>query len=133
MRREITATFQISSEHLSSAELLQRSGLTAAVAHNRGEPISGRQGSRAFTQSILRVDSRLSNQSSVAEHLGYLVSVIQQHSAGIRSLPPECGREIWFKISHDQGQLGLELPADLLSALAPLNVSILFDIYAGSA
>jgi hypothetical protein len=129
MTIEVSASFQISSEQMSGAKLLQLSGLTAAVVHNKGESISSRQGSHAYAQSIVRIDSALSDESSVSEHLEYLVSVVEKCSVCIAQLPPECGREIWFKISYEQGQLGLDLPAHLLSILAPLDISIMFDIY----
>lgn len=129
MDAEVSASFQIGSETLSAAELLQRTGLVASEAHNKGDPVSPRQGAHAYKQSIVRVDSALSGSSSVLEHLEHLVATIGKSAQEIARLPPECSREIWFKVSHGSEQLGLELPALILSTLAPLKISIYFDIY----
>jgi hypothetical protein len=126
---EVSASFQIGSESLSAAELLQRTRLAASEVYNKGDPISPRQGSRAYKQSIVRVTSSLPGSSSLMEHLEHLVAAIEKSAPDIARLPPECSREIWIKVSHGSEQLGLELPARVLSTLAPLNVSIYFDIY----
>jgi uncharacterized protein DUF4279 len=129
MRREVTASFQITSEMTSGDELRRRSGLSTGVIHNQGDPIAQRTGSRVYSQSILRIDSTLSCDSSISEHLANLLSIIEPHAALVAGLDPECSREIWFKISHDQTQLGLEIPANDLARLAHLGTSVLFDIY----
>jgi hypothetical protein len=129
MRREISASFQIVSESLSGTELQQRSGLATGVIHNKGESIAPRKGSSVYRQSMVRIDSPLSSASSVEEHLSKLIAAIEPRAAEIANLPAECSRELWFKISHDQGQLGLEIPANDLSILGRLGVAVLFDIY----
>jgi hypothetical protein len=129
MRREVSASFQITSEITSGDELRRRSGLSTGVIHNQGDPIAQRHGSRAYNQSILRIDSALSRKSSVPEHLAHLLSIIEPHAALVAGLDPDCDRSIWFKISHDQSQLGLELPASDLARLAHIRTTVLFDIY----
>jgi uncharacterized protein DUF4279 len=133
MRKEISASFQIASESLSGAELRAQTGLTTGVIHNRGEPISSRPGSHDYKQSVLRIESSLSTGNSVGEHLAQLISVLEPHAANIAGILAECTCEIWFKIAHDKSQLGFEIPTRSLTALAPLGVVILFDIYSETA
>jgi hypothetical protein len=133
MRKEISASFQIASDSLSAAELREQCGLPIGIIHNRGEPISSRPGSHVYKQSVLRIESSLSTANSVEEHLEQLISVLEPYAVNVARISGECTCEIWFKISHDEPQLGFEILPQSLTALAPLSITIFFDIYSESA
>jgi hypothetical protein len=131
--KEISASFQIVSDTLSGSQLREKSGLSGGVTHDRGEPISKRSGSHVYKNAVLRIASALPPTSSVVEHLGHLLSVLQPHASQLASLPDDCLREVWLKISHDQQQLGFEVPAAIICDLAALKVGVVVDTYAGTS
>jgi|SRR4051812_30556460 hypothetical protein len=129
MSNHCSASLQITSLTLSADEIEKRFPSIAGDSHNVGEPISTRQGSAKYQQSILRIESSLPNTASVNEHCEHLLSKLKIHSDEMAGLSSECTIEIWVKVSFHGSQLGFDIEPSTSAKLGAMRTNLVLDIY----
>jgi hypothetical protein len=93
----------------------------------KGERIN--QSSLLRKRSIWAIDSGLPEHAEVGEHLAALLTQLEAHVAGVRSLASSSDVGIQCAAYWHTSQPGFHLSRELLSRVAALGVSLDFDMY----
>ena len=87
------------------------------------------QSSLQRKQSIWRIESGLSETATLEKHLESLLTLLEQHEAGIRKALVNSRAGIQCAVYWHTSQPGFHLPPELLSRVAAIGVSLDFDMY----
>lgn len=126
---EYLATLQLVSETMRAAEIQDTLRIDGAILSEKGERVSNRPNARIMDVSMWQLESKLSRDSALADHINSLVEVVETRAGEFQLLLERCNAEIWCFVSFDDSQCGFEIGSDLLRRLSALSISLVFDIY----
>ena len=105
-------------------------GIPPTRAHEAGEPRSGKDG-RLWADGMWCLDSDLSWDRPLSDHLGHLCDLVEPRSPGLVQLSAEGYLMDFFCfVEVHRGNGGLLLEPYLLRRLAQLGVELDLDVYA---
>jgi hypothetical protein len=129
--KTIRAALRIRTEAQDPAFLSEALGVEPSRTHLRGDTVSQRRpdGPRlAFTTWIY--DSPLSTRAELAEHITYIVTLLEDRLPGLDRIRGRITTfDIFCMFSSTSGQGSAELDAALLIRLAALKIDLIIDLY----
>jgi hypothetical protein len=130
------AAFSIFSVKLTPQAITERLGLQPTRTHKMGEPRGFRRKDGSISQSIVWKDSAwhlnapLKRDQNLAEHIKWLLDVLEPKHDIIKALSPECTLIRFFcGFSSGNGQGGFELDVQTLRRLSKLDIPFVLDLY----
>ena len=128
-KKTSSASVQVTSRHLTARDIAALLKIPEASLQERGDQISSRPGSKPLEHAIWRIQSSLSKERPIEEHVDALALVLEAHLDKFNQLSGNCVIELWCFISFADSQCGFALEHGLLQRLSKLPVDLVFDIY----
>ena len=122
------ATLRISSQVLEPAEIGTRLGLLASNIHKKGDLKSGRV-RIPWKESLWRLESPLGDGSDMAEHVSWLLDVLEPKLDLLKQLAESCRIDLFCGFSSSHGQGGFTLDSRLIGRLAKLDLPINLSLH----
>lgn len=124
-------TLRIFSAALSPAEISERLSLLPTEAFERGTQMSIRNpASVVRDKAAWFLESGLPASSSVEDHIGALMNLVEDRAQEFASLKAQCNIDIFLGCSIENGQGGFTLESGLLERIAATPLDLNFDLYA---
>lgn len=133
MSYEILVTFRFTGPELDPDNVTSLLDIVPTEAHKKGEPLA-KHPERTYPTSYWGLQSDLSQIASLAEHLNYLLAILEPKAESIKALVSK-GNSCDFHCSYfvttpgnfDKGRL--ELSADILSRISAVGSNLTIDFY----
>jgi hypothetical protein len=119
---------RIMGETLRPEEVESALGLKASRSHLRGQRGSARQ-KNPWRESLWSLHSPLGDDRDIADHLTWLLDLLEPKLNTIRKLSEKYRIDIFCGFSSGSGQGGFTLDAKTLARLASLAVPLVLDLY----
>ena len=126
------AGLRIFSATIHPSEIGKLLGLEATKTHVKGTLRSPRH-EAIWPTSMWSLKSPLSDQREMADHLRYILDLLEPRMHALEQLSRDCHIDLFCGFSSGNGQGGFVLDPVTLSRLATLKVPIIFDLYPPSA
>ena len=122
---------RISGEALEPEEISRLLALNPTRTHSRGEPRSrqGKGAEIAWRDSLWLLQSPLDAGADPAEHLKWLLGVLEPKNSLIKTLSQDYQVDLFCGFSSASGQGGFILDAGTLRRLADLSIPLIIDLY----
>lgn len=129
MSRKHKATFQLVSDTLSARYIAETLKIEGATILEKGQKVSDRPGARTMERAMWQLESKLSAEAELADHILSLVNLIEGKLEQLKALQKNCETEMWCFISTQRSQCGFALEPELIKKLSVLSVTLIFDVY----
>jgi hypothetical protein len=128
--KSVEAALRISSRERSASDIASLIGVKPSRSVERGhfKNVGGGDAYREESRWIL--DSAMPDASSVEEHIGHLIKVVEDSRSRLQRLPNDCEIDIWCTVSSDGGFAGVCFDKDLIKRAAAVSVDVIFSVYA---
>jgi hypothetical protein len=130
------AGFSIFSVTLTPQEISERLGVQPTRTHEKGQPRGFRRKDGSISQSIVWKDSAwhlncpLKNDRDMAEHIRWLLDVIEPKADVLSALSSDCTLIRFFcGFSSGNGQGGFGLDPVTLGRISKLGFDLILDLY----
>lgn len=125
-----TATLRIHSRTLNAQKISALLRTEPTGAKVMGERLSSHNPSSAIAEAHLwRLESGLTSNRPLEEHIEKLVEFIEQKLPTFNELMKECESDLFCGYSSESGQGGFILESKMLKRLAAVHVDLVLDIY----
>ena len=124
------ASIRIMSRELRPDDISAALGVPPTEAFEAGSPVGGRS-ARVYEQSVWILESGISPDRPLVDHLTSLLARVQDESrlAALRKLSDQCEIDWICFLSHADGQGTVGFPADVLQRLAAVPAGLVLDLY----
>jgi hypothetical protein len=122
------ASLRISSTTLQPSEIAEIIGLEATKTHTKGT-LKNSRFTLVWPTSLWLLNSPLSDQNGMADHLRFLLDLLEPKMDALKQLFEKCQIDLFCGFSSDSGQGGFTLDAVTLSRLSKLCVPLVLDLY----
>jgi hypothetical protein len=96
--------------------------------HKKGDPVPARDG-KHWKNDIWMIETPISEQEDISEHLRWLVGYIEPHEEQIKSWISRGARaDFYFSYCCDHDHCGFGLPPDLLDVFPRLGLRLAVSI-----
>jgi hypothetical protein len=123
------ACIRISGDNLQPDEVSRELGLQATKSGLKGERLSGRPRMRPLLSSLWMLNSPLSDQSPLEDHLKWLLDVLEPKFHVISRITKQHQAEFFCGFGSDNGQGGCIFAVELLERLVKLGVPLVLDLH----
>ena len=119
---------RITSSTIDPVDIGKQLGLEPTKTHVKGSLRSPRH-KAVWPTSLWSLNSPLSDQSDMADHLRYFLDLLEPRQRALNGLAKDCMIDLFCGFSSGNGQGGFVLDPSTLSRLAALRITLVFDLY----
>ena len=124
-----SASFVVSSTHLTPGAVQERLGIAPTRSHHVGDPLSPRNPTTVRKNHHYSLHSGEPNTAPMDVHLSALLEVLEPKAAALEELSRDGDLYFWCGFSSGNGQGGFALSPDLLRRLGRLGIELVLDLY----
>jgi len=127
-RKWSRVSLRIASSTIDPMNIGKQLGLEATKTHLKGSlRVAGHKD--VWRSSLWLLNSPLSDQSDIADHLRYFLDLLEPRERVLNHLTKDCEIDLFCGFSSGSGQGGFALDPPTLSRLAALRIPVVFDLY----
>lgn len=130
VEKSFEAALRVSSRQRSASDIASLLGLKPSRSVERGTYKTANGGDAYREESRWIFDSTLADTSSIEEHIGHLLKIIEDSRSSLQRLPKDCEIDIWCTVSSDSGFAGFCFDKELIKRAAAASVDVIFSVYA---
>jgi hypothetical protein len=127
-RKWSRVSLRIVSDVIDPVGIGKKLGLEPTKTHVKGSLRSTRH-SATWPSSLWLLNSPLSDQSDMADHIRYFLDLLAARVHALEALTANCKIDLFCGFSSGNGQGGFALDPHTLSRLAALKIPVVFDLY----
>jgi hypothetical protein len=122
------ASLRISSTTLQPSEIAEIIGLESTKTHTKGT-LKNSRFTLVWPTSLWLLNSPLSDQNGMADHLRFLLDLLEPKMDALKQLFEKCQIDLFCGFSSGSGQGGFELDPVTLLRLSKLGIPLVLDLY----
>ena len=133
--RRVHASLIIKSNDVQAEHIAKMMSPLTGSTLSKGEPVSSRPNASLATHSIWRLSTKLlptglGEDSSISEHIEWILGVIEGKQQTIDELAVNCDVELSCFLSTDSTNYWFDVPHGIVKKLANQKIDLVFDVYA---